>query len=356
MVTPRRDRDVGELLGLVGPWAWVFLGLYAVVFTTLALVDGLPNVGAPVTFGALVLVMAAATLIAAPSATPVPVPRLVVIGALAWASVAVMFIDLPVRRSDPLSSWELVAVNFVLFVLELRGRIVAAWALMGVVMLTAVVWSLIHSGQPWPGIALTYGQAVSLAAGTVFAIGLHRTARSIFAQQDAERFRAAEEAARSAGDAHRSAELAEVRRLAGPLLARIVAGDPVDPGEAVGLEAALRDRIRGRSLAIEPLVGALGRARERGIDALLLDDLGDAAIAPEVARELAAWAAAHVDTARGTHITVRLAVAPDGAVVSIADADGVVGERTAPLVSEESAVSPVGPPSARRRDPAAPDA
>lgn len=355
-MTPRRDRDVGVLLGLVGPWAWVFLALYAVVFTTLALVDGVPNVGAPVTLGALVLVMGAAALLAAPAATPVPMPRLIAIGVLAWGSIAVMLIDLPVRRSDPLSSWELVAVNFVLFVLELRGRIVAAWTLMGIVMLTVVGWSLIHSGQPWLGIALTYGQAVSLAAGTVFAIGLQRTARSIFAQQDAERFRAAEEAARSAGDAHRSAELAEVRRLAGPLLARIVAGGPVDPGEAVGLEAALRDRIRGRSLAIEPLVGALGRARGRGINALLLDDLGDAAIATEVARDLAAWAAAYVDAARGTHITVRLAVAPDGAVVSIADADGVVGERTAPLLSEASHAPSAGPPSARRRDPAAPAA
>lgn len=351
-----RDRDVGELLGLVGRWAWVFLGLYTVVFGSIAVVDGLPTAGAPVTFGALALVLAAAVLIASPSATPLPWMRLAAIAALSWGAVAVMLVDLPVHRPDPLSSWELGAVNFILFVLELRGRIAVAWTLMGVVVLTVMGWSVIVSGDPWLGVALTYGQAVSLAAGTVFAIGLQRTARSIFAQQDAERARAAEEAARSAGDAHRSAELGEIRRVAGPLLARIAAGDAVDPEEAVRLEAALRDRIRGRGLAVEPLIGALGRARARGLDALLLDDLGEATIAAEVAGELAAWAAAHVDAANGTHVTVRLAAAPDGAVVTIADADGVVGERLVPRVGDDGGAREVGRDPARRRGSAAPAA
>jgi GNAT superfamily N-acetyltransferase len=350
----RRGPDIGEYLGLVGPWAWVFLALYTVVFSAIAIVDGIPSAGAPVTLGALVLVLAAAVLIATPAPTPVPMIRLIAIGVLAWGAVVMMLIDLQVHRPDPLASWELGAVNFVFFVLELRGRLVAAWVLMGIVMLTVVIWSVGVTDGPWLGISLTYGQAVSLAAGTIFAIGLQRTARSIFAQQDAERARAGEEAARSAGDAHRSAELAEIRRLAGPLLQRIVAGDTVDPRDAMGLEAALRDRIRGRGLAVEPLTAALGRARERGVDALLLDDLGDAAIASDLALELAAWAAAHVDAARGTHVTVRLAAAPEGAVVSIADADGMVGERLVPLLAGESAGAVVDDPSARRRDRTAP--
>ena len=321
------NRDIGQHLGLVGRWAWVLFALYALVYLAIALVEGLPAGGAPVTIGSLLGVLAAALLIAAPSPTPLPTDRLVVIAVLCLGSVILMVLTLPTELGyQSQAAWQLGAVNFILFVLELRGRIVSAWALLAIVVGLVVGWSLIATGMPWVGLQLTYGQAVSLAAGTIFAIGLQRTARQIFAQQDAERARAAEEAARNAGDAHRAAELAEVRSLAGPLLHRIAAGAEVDRRDALALEAALRDRIRGRGLAVEPLTSALRRARDRGVEVLLFDDLGDAALRPGRVEPLARWAAAQVDDLDVARVTIRLAIAGDGAVLSIADADGVVGE------------------------------
>jgi hypothetical protein len=340
-----RDRDIGLYLGLVGPWAWALLGLYAAVFIPLALVAALPSVGWVVTLGSLALILGAAVLMVRPSRTPLSWSYLVTIGALCWGAVAIMLANLPVSNADSLLAWQLGAINFVLFAIELRGRIVGAWAGMAALVATVMAWSITATGDPWLGIRLTYGQAVSLAAGTVFATGLQRTARHIFAQQDAERVRAAEEAARSAGDAHRAAELAEVRALAGPLLQGIAAREEVDPRDAVWLEAALRDRIRGNGLAIDPLASALRRARERGIDALLLDDLGEVALDPAVAVELAGWAAERVDAMGGSRITIRIAPVAQGALLSIADGDGIVDEWTVPVAGSSSSTS-----SARRTD------
>jgi len=321
-------RDVGRVLGIVGRWAWVLFALYVAVFTLIAVVAGVPAAGVPVTAGSLLPILTAALLIASPSATPIPWPRLVAIAVLCLAGVVVMLLDLPTRLGyESLVTWQLAAVNFLLFVLELRGRIVEAWVVLLLIVVAVAVWSIVATGDPWLGLQLSYGQAVSLAAGTIFAIGLQRTVRQIFAQEDAERARAGVEAARRAGDAHRAAELADVRALAGPLLRRVARGDRVDRREALSLEAALRDRIRGRSLAVEPLTGALARARDRDVDALLLDDLGDSTLGADEAREVAEWCADRVDRMPGPRITIRIAPAPGGALVSIADGDGIIGER-----------------------------
>lgn len=321
------QRDVGRFLGIVGRWAWALFALYIAVFTLIAVVVGVPRVGLPVTAASLGLVVAAALLVASPSPTPLPWGRLVAIAALCLAGVVAMVLDLPTRLGyESLVTWQLAAVNFLLFVIELRGRIVEAWILLAAIVAVVTVWSIVQTGEPWLGLQLTYGQAVSLAAGTIFAIGLQRTVRQIFAQEDAERARASVEAARRAGDAHRAAELADVRALAGPLLLRIARGEAVDRRAALSLEAALRDRIRGRGLALEPLVSALARARDREIDALLLDDLGDAALGTQQAAAVARWCAERIERMPGPRVTIRLAPAPGGAVVSIADADGVVGE------------------------------
>jgi hypothetical protein len=331
LVTTTRERDLGQYLGLVGRWAWAMFALYAAIYTAIAIVEGIPEAGAPVSLVSLGLVLGAALLISSPSPTPLPRARLLAICALVLAPVGVMLVNLPTHLGfESLVAWQLSAVNFVLFVLELRARVIAAWILVVVIVVVVAAWSVLRTGTPWLGVQLTYGQVVSLAAGTVFAIGLQRTARQVFAQQDAERVRAADEAARSAGDAHRAAELAEVRALAGPLLQAIASGAPVDRRDALTLEAALRDRIRGRGLSIEPLVSALRRARERDVDALVLDDLGDALLAPDQAVAIATWCAERIDALPSSHVTIRLAPTAGGAVVSIADAEGIVGELKVP--------------------------
>jgi len=336
-------RDIGQYLGVVGRWAWVLFGVYVAVYALIAILAGAPTAGIPVTAASLGCVVLAALLIASPSPTPLPGPRLIGIGALTLAAILIMYVDLPAHL-DPLQlvTWQLGAVNFLLFVLELRGRIVAAWVLMAAIIAISAVWSILRTGSPVHGFVLGYGQAVSLVAGTIFAIGLHRTARLIFAQEDAERARAAAESSLRAGDAHRATELAEVRALAGPLLQRIASQAGADPREALTLEAALRDRIRGRALAVEPLTSALRLARARGADVLLLDDLGDAALDAERTAGVARWCAARLDAIESPRVTIRIAAVEDGALVSIADADGIVGEMAVPVDTGAGSTSAAG--------------
>jgi hypothetical protein len=330
------DRDIGRYLGLVGPWAWLLFGFYVLVFTTIALLGGAPTAGLPVTLASLVSVIVAALLVTSPAPTPLPVGRLVLIAVAAVGSVVIMTLTLPHGLPGELVVWQLSAVNFVLFVVELRGRIASAWGILVVVAAIMIGWSLITTGSPANGVRLTYGQAIALVAGTIFAIGLWRTTRLIFAQQDAERARAGQEAARHAGDAQRTAELAHIRALAEPTLRAIAAGTADDRRAALNLEAALRDRIRGRALAIEPLAEILRRRRAEGDDILLLDDT-DEALPDEIASAAAAWCAERLEETRGGRMTVRVAPGGEGWTVSIADDATVVAERV--WSAEESATA-----------------
>ena len=119
-------RDIGQYLGLVGRWAWVLFALYALVYLVIAVVEGAPAAGAPVTVGSLAGVLGAALLIAGPSPTPLPRRRLLGISALCVGSVVLMLLTLPTQLGyQSLAPWQLGAVNFILFVLELRARIVS---------------------------------------------------------------------------------------------------------------------------------------------------------------------------------------------------------------------------------------
>jgi hypothetical protein len=320
------DRDIGRYLGLVGPWAWLLFAVYLAVFATIAVLGGAPVAGLPVTAVSFLCVAVAAFLVTSPAPTPLPVWRLVLVAAAVLASVVVMTLALPPRLPGELVVWQLSAVNFVLFVIELRGRIASAWAILVAIAAVVVGWSVVTMGSPADGIQLVYGQAIALVAGTIFAIGLWRTTRLIFAQQDAERDRAGQEAARIAGDAQRVAELAQIRALAEPTLRAIADGASDDRRAALNLEAALRDRIRGRALAVEPLVGVLRRRRAEGNDILLLDDT-DEALPDDVAVAAAAWCAEQLEGTCGGRMTVRIAPGGDGWRVSIADDATVVAER-----------------------------
>jgi hypothetical protein len=327
VVNPR-DRDVGRFLGLVGRWAWALFAFYMVAFSIIAIVGGSPSAGMPLTVVSLAFIALAAVAMTSPSATPLPPARLAIVAVGSLGAVTTLAFALPARMPSAQPEWwQLDAVNFIVFVVALRGRAAAAWIIAAAVVAIMVVWSTLRAGGPFGGLVLTYGQVVSLVAGTFFAVGLQRTTRQVFAQQDAEEERAGEEAAREAGDAHRAAELQQIRALAEPTLRAIAERRTADLAGALVLEAALRDRIRGASLAREPLVAELRRARDAGRDVLLLDDAEDAPPPEAVADGAAMWCADLLCSARGQRVTIRLAVEGAEWVVSLVDADGELAER-----------------------------
>ncbi len=317
------EQDIGRQLGLIGPGAWAILALYTAVLLTLALVFGEPTSSSPAGITIILGLVFGAGLIASPSSTPFPTWRtifviLIVVFAVATISARQHFHD----HAPGQAAWELGCGNFLLFGLALRKRVIAAW-LGEIAMLGALyAWSITVTGSPQYGLSFSYGQPVSLLAGTVFAVALHRAAERIVDFRAAERERAVIEARDHASNNAHDLELKLVRELAVPILQQIADGAEPDRGEVRTTEAALRDLIRGRSLAVEPLVAALRLTRQRGVDVVLLDDLGESPLPAWATSQVAEWCALQLESVASASVTIRLAKSGRGALVTLVDGAG----------------------------------
>ncbi len=153
-----------------------------------------------------------------------------------------------------------------LWAAALTGAVGNAGAVLG--------WSAATSAGPVSGLY----RVVTPTAAVVVAIGIARlversrasVAAAYAARAEALRATAATRAARL----ERRRRLAEVERLAGPVLRRLARGDPLDErlaAECRLLEASLRDDIRVPTLATSTVREAVWSARARGVEVQLLD-------------------------------------------------------------------------------------
>jgi hypothetical protein len=332
-VTATRDReatvtkpgvDIGRLLGLTGPGAWVLAGLYCVTYLTLAAWAGGPPMQTIEGKVALGLILATAILLVLPWRYPLP-RRLVAwaLGVVAFSTVAICW-HLSPYGWPGWSSWNFGACTFLMFMLALRGRF--WWGAIGLVLMSVLTihWTFTTTGDWWHGFDLTYRQLATYFAGGFFALWLRRTARQIGEFQEAERRRVAAEQTRLVSADERRRQLDRVRRLAGPTLAQIAAGDDsaASRREHGLLEAELRDQIRGRALAAGPLPAAIRAARSRGVDVALLDDVRHEAPAARFLDPAITWAADRIATIRSGTATIRLALAEGETVVTVGTGDG----------------------------------
>jgi len=312
------EQDIGRQLRLIGPGAWAIFALYGAVIVALTYVFERANRSPVTDVVAIVALLAGALLIVSPSRTRIPIWRVVGVLALALTAVTTLTLREPILSSLPdQAAWYQAAANFLFFGLALRGRVAAAWIGEALMIALVCVWSTEATGSPLYGIAMSYGQPISLVAGTIFAVALHRTASRIVEFRTAQQHRAALEAGEAAENAAAESERRIVRELAEPTLRSIAAGENPDKEGARTLEAALRDLIRGRSLAIEPLTTALREARRRGVDVVVLDDSTGAGVTTQALADAAAWCAAVLDAIDSGSITIRLADTPRGELVTI---------------------------------------
>lgn len=322
------ERDIGRFVGLIGVGAWLLFGLYVVIFVWIAILADPGHLVRPLGVAGVIVLILGAALVASPSRTPLPMWRLACIWAAVVISTALLLQGLPTDAQPGFRAWELGAANFILFAVAVRGRAVGAWIGEALLIGTVAVWSQFATGSIWFGIGFSYGQPVSLVAGMAFAVGLHSVARQIFEYQDADRIRVAEAAGRAESDAQRHAGLNQVRSLAEPILRAIADRARPDRNEVVSLEASLRDRIRARQLAVEPLTSTLRRMREGGCQVLLLDDSEPLLLTETERRGVAAWCVERLAESSATSFTIRLAPADDVLVVSVVADDGYAAEMT----------------------------
>ena len=342
-MSDQRPLDIPTLVGITGWGARAVLVLFIVVYIVItALAGGAPMASWP-GWLTLALVFAAAALEVVPGQNPFPIPRALFVVAVVLLTIVTITWPQSPATNPGYEMWNWGADSFLLFGLALRGRIVLAWIGAGATTALVAAWSWSAVGNPLPGLGLFYSQLAALFAGTFFAYGLRRTAQRILDFQAVERRRESEERARDARAEQRTREVARIRELAGPALEVIAAGHSTaaQREEHRLLEAQLRDDIRGRSLAVEPLTGAARSARSRGIDVIMLDDTGwPPGAEPAVAA--AQWAAARVaSTTAASAITVRLTAEPGRAVVTVATDSEAVSHTILRPESSGAVVAPV---------------
>lgn len=315
--------DLGHALGFFRRGVWGLYELFVAVIAYQALVLGGRAEREPPALFALALVLAAGALVTARAPTPLPAVRAYTVVAAIGVVTALVTWTQPFHDRPPVyTAWELGADNALMFCLTIRGRTPAAWAGQVLSLGLIALWSTQVTGSPLYGLGFSFGQPVTLAACSVFAVGLHRTARAIAEYRESARLRAEREARESVADDDEGTELAAIRRLAVAPLRAIAAGEHPPVVDVRVAEAGIRDLLRGRSLARSPLVETLRTLRGRGVDVSVLDDITEAPPAPEQLDAAAAWVATTVAEVSAADVTIRivnggrLTIAADGELLA----------------------------------------
>ena len=255
----------------------VILVLYGVA-TTLVATLNLSGLTVPM-LGvlSLSLLWVALALLAFPSAERYGIVSTIAVVALVITITLISSWNLADPTRPVYANWNLGATTFVLLVVLLRGRRLVAWfAFAGVATITLLA-SVTTTRGITEGVNDVLRQSATLFIGTLFAIFLMRTSRTISALQHAQLRRRTAEAAILATTKERAVQNARLDRVARPALERILDDAPFTPrelGEFVLLEAALRDSIRAAGFSSELLATEAWIARARGLQVILLDDRG----------------------------------------------------------------------------------
>lgn len=229
-------------------------------------------------------------------------------------------------RDQSYAPWYLRTATIICVVLILRHRSRAGWA--GALLAYAAVAGIgIMDGEAFGQWAVhILRQLAVMVAIQVFAILLNRNARAIALLRQAEHARLTAVHFREAAMRQRLVEACRIRGLVTRTLERIAEGEQSAElrNDATLLEGALRDTLRGRRLTTGPVPTAARRARARGVDVVLLDDLGeDESRArmhlPDAALE---WIAEHLDAAVPPRATARLAADAEGCLTLSFYAEG----------------------------------
>lgn len=312
--------DVAKLLNLASPATQLLLALFVITQVVLFL-STTGDVAKPwVSAIALALVIIAAVLITRPGPYPLEISHTLVAVAVVATSTALVSWQLSPTGWPGYASWHLGANTFLLLAIGLRGR--SGWAWIGMASMTGItlIWTESTGQGLLAGVDLVDRQAGTLLIGTIFAIGLSRTARRIAEYNESESRNAAEQAALQAGSDERRNQITVLESEARPVLELIASPailTPVQRSEFLILEATLRDNIRARTLSRAPLAAVAQDARRRGIDVLLLDDSETQTHSPDQEDHIANWVAEHLNGLVEGTFTARVLPSGRSALASI---------------------------------------
>jgi hypothetical protein len=252
----------------------------------------------------------------------VPLRSALVVALVPLVNVAVLVPQLAEPTQNRV--WLLEIGAYLTGLLAMRGRVAVACCGTGLLVAAVAVWATLSGGGLAVAVAVLALPVSALVVGATWYVVLRRTLDQVTAHRQAGAVAArARRAAEAATEASR-AELAVIAATVRPLLAEIAAGWPDGPQDADRYritEAAVRDRLRARSLTVEPFADACTRARRRGVDVLLLDD-GPADAAP-LSPALVTRLVTLVDGIDLGRVTVRVMPAGRAGHLSVLADDGI---------------------------------
>lgn len=172
------------------------------------------------------------------------------------------------------ATWYVLGVGTILAATAVRGRRRLAWIGLLILVAEIAAWggfaSLASTGLPGVLSLMVTGHAVSLGVERAVRAAKELNAKTIETVASA--------AAAEAASQVRSRLADQTLKTAVPALNLIAAlGGKLNDAqrsEALLLEAALRDEIRGATLLNDPVRAAIKAARERGVEVLVLDEGG----------------------------------------------------------------------------------
>lgn len=305
------------------PWSSIgFRALLAVFVVTHAVIAlrSIDSVRVPaLSVLGLLIVLGAAVLVTWPGSYPLRASTTWIVVALGSLTTILISYNLHPEGWPGYSSWHLGALMFVDLVLALRGRILAAWTAMAIMAAITMLWAILIVGDPGMGVALLVRNIGTLLVGTLFAIGLRRTVRSLEALHNKSRIAAAHEAANRAALESRATHVQRLLTAAGEQLELIASGTTLSDEqrqECLLVEASLRDAARAPGLVGPPLDQVVRAARQRGVVVTLLDDRSGEPLDAATSHGLLRWAADHIDTVAEGRATLRLLPAGRDAIAS----------------------------------------
>lgn len=279
----------------------------------------------PVIAGFALLVTAA---LWAATARGEPLPEAPTGAAVLVSILVAVVLPWQLLRHNADALWFLSATAFLLLLLLLRGRPLAAWAGMIGSSIAVLVWSGASGFGIGPAALLVFHQVGILLLGSLFLLAVLRAESGLWEETTAESRLSVLDSAETAAVREREARLRWARSLAEPLLEAIAERDRLSPAlrrQAGLVEAELRDGLRAPSLAAEPVSSAARRARERGVEVILLDDRTDPLVG-DLAEQIRREVAADIDSCPSGRVVVRLL--PEGRTpLGTVLVDGAEGRR-----------------------------
>jgi len=287
----------------------------------------------------LILMWAAIVILSRPGSEPFDLRSSVLVIVLSLSITLLGSWNLVDTKTTDYASWHLGVSTCLLLFLALRGRRAMAW--LAYVSFASIV--LIAGVTTDRGLSLAVNdvarQAATLLIGTLFAMILRRTVRTITTLQESQLQRTTAEAAMAAATAERAVQTGRLERVARPALTRILDDAPFSQRELndfVLLEATLRDGIRAAGFSSDRVTEETRLARERGLQVVLLDDRGDDLPTPDRERVEEALIEQLHSTQYGT-ITARLSPAGRDVIATIVVDE--VGQYRRVVVKDQNAES-----------------